>query len=201
MMTSNDDDAPFEPQHGDSSPAIAASAATVAVWNANDILEGVEDIVLSGPSGDADEDSDTSTLQNTPTSLHDQVADLAKKFESALDLPKEWLDPSRALLERFLDLQRPRLDPKMMECFQMNGIIGHLVSNETKMAQVSRVSGFVDLFLSFITRPGPVDESTKGPDDPVAVRRANNATDVLCGVDEWSLQLLETKGPRIRWFP
>jgi hypothetical protein len=94
------------------------TSSRAPVWNANEFVDGIEPTTCS-----FEELSGTDDLGNQlqSISVHDQVMDLAEKLNSLPELSTEWVAPSRALIERFLDLQRPRLDTKMLECFRMDG--------------------------------------------------------------------------------
>ena len=96
---------------------LVSTPARGSMWNANYFFDDTD------PRSFTEELSETEYLggQLQSISIHDQVVDLAEKLNSLPELPEEWIVPSRALIERFLDLQRPRLDSKMLECCKMDG--------------------------------------------------------------------------------
>lgn len=169
------------------------------VWSANDDLDGLSSTfaaLRARANGGGDEASEGPSPAGQ--SLHDEIDDFVSKLDSTEpDLPTEWNGAARTLLQRFLDLRRPRLDPKMMECFKMDGKLllfeGDCWSWNLDGFLLWGLLAFLDVFISFVTEG-------YSEDDEVAVRRARSVADVISNTDDWSLQLLETRGPRLGWF-
>ncbi|KAI9019894.1 hypothetical protein DFJ74DRAFT_141543 [Hyaloraphidium curvatum] len=140
----------------------------LAVWNANDFFSEVS------AGGQADEEEAGPSA--APSTLHDAVDELATKMAAAsIEARKDLLGPAKGLIERFLDLQRPRLDPKMIDLLM--------------------VDDFLDMFLGYLVDDQGSSGTSEGSAD--GNRRAGKVADVLSAIDDCSLQLLEAKSERI----
>jgi len=151
-------------------------------WNSNNLLAPV-DAMLSNSLSLADFEDATLTSANT---ADQQLVDSLALEMAKITLPIEWHGPAYLLIQKLLDLASPRLDDRMVESLEMDG--------------------FLDIFLSFLTRvhseASPVVGYPPRSDfmDPDELRRSYNVMEILSSPSSASTRLVSEKTPEICTF-